>query len=187
MGGSTARSGRALWLPASPILDEAGPGTPPAGGHHLNSAVAGSAGATLSRFPGQRAQDRRMLRRTTPMRLFWAPGMTPAPLEKPVAPRPGAPRVRPFVGARRLSDPASSRCARGQDPDADDGRDYRWLNLMSRVPRRPAPHRETAHPGCPAACWSGGRYVAGGGHCRRSVRRGVARTSRSGRTPRCGN
>ena len=75
VGGSTARSGGALWLPASPILEEkarrrhrgAGATT------YLRSVVADSAPADRSdAFLHNVTATVEMLRRTTPIRLTWA-------------------------------------------------------------------------------------------------------------------
>src|SRR6185312_6416825 len=74
VGGSTARSGGALWLPASPVLTEAGAGDTDARARtYLESVVGGTAPASRARaFLDQLAPTVDMLRRTTPMRLFWA-------------------------------------------------------------------------------------------------------------------
>lgn len=74
VGGSTARSGGALWLPAGPVLAEAGAGdTQEQAATYLDSVVAGSAPRQrstefLTHVPG--TVD--MLRRTTALRFFWA-------------------------------------------------------------------------------------------------------------------
>jgi succinate dehydrogenase/fumarate reductase flavoprotein subunit len=88
VGGSTARSGGALWLPASPILEENGAGdTAERAETYLRSVVAGSAPAErsagyLRNVTG--AVD--MLRRTTPIRLSWAKDYSDYHPEEPAAP-----------------------------------------------------------------------------------------------------
>ena len=75
VGGSTARSGGALWLPASPILEEN------QGRRHaatcartyLDSVVGGTAPPQRSaEFLAHLSETVEMLRRTTPMRFIWA-------------------------------------------------------------------------------------------------------------------
>src|ERR1700760_1524349 len=74
VGGSTARSGGALWLPAGPVLAEAGAGDTPAhAATYLDSVVAGSAPRERSTgFLAHVSATVEMLRRTTPLRFFWA-------------------------------------------------------------------------------------------------------------------
>ena len=74
VGGSTARSGGALWLPASPVLREAGANdTAERAATYLEAVVAGSAPSQRSAgFVSQVSAMVDMLGRTTPLRLFWA-------------------------------------------------------------------------------------------------------------------
>ncbi|MBV8785844.1 MAG: FAD-binding protein, partial [Mycobacterium sp.] len=74
VGGSTARSGGALWLPASPVLRDAGAhDTAQSAATYLDSVVAGSAPQQRStEFLTHLPATVDMLRRTTPLRLFWA-------------------------------------------------------------------------------------------------------------------
>lgn len=85
VGGSTARSGGAFWVPANPILNEAGAGdTLDRAGEYIRAVVDGTA-------PGERGQaflDHgtaavEMLRRTTPLELFWSRGYSDYHPEKP--------------------------------------------------------------------------------------------------------
>lgn len=74
VGGSTARSGGALWLPASPVIAECG-GLDPAdrARSYLEDVVGESAPASRSTaYLDHVAATVEMLRRTTPMKLFWA-------------------------------------------------------------------------------------------------------------------
>src|SRR4051812_32123772 len=74
VGGSTARSGGALWLPASPVLTEADAGvTAERAATYVESVLADTApAARANAFVTSLAPAVAMLRRTTPMRLFWA-------------------------------------------------------------------------------------------------------------------
>ena len=74
VGGSTARSGGALWLPASPILDENdADDTMPRASAYLESVVAGTAPQQRSmEFLAHLRETVEMLRRTTPLRFMWA-------------------------------------------------------------------------------------------------------------------
>jgi 3-oxosteroid 1-dehydrogenase len=74
VGGSTARSGGALWLPTSPILEEKAAGDSlERATTYLRSVVADSAPAARSdAFLHNVTATVEMLRRTTPIRLTWA-------------------------------------------------------------------------------------------------------------------
>ncbi|OCB45026.1 3-ketosteroid-delta-1-dehydrogenase [Mycobacterium vulneris] len=144
VGGSTARSGGALWLPASQVIEECG-GTDPSRRAHtyLEAVVADSAPqqrstAYLDNLPA--TVD--MLRRTTPMKLFWAKEYSDYHPEAPGGSAAGRtcecrpldtsilgeylPDLRPGVMEVKIPMPTT-------------GADYRWLNLMSRVPRKGLP------------------------------------------------
>ncbi|MEN3220536.1 3-ketosteroid-delta-1-dehydrogenase [Mycolicibacterium porcinum] len=144
VGGSTARSGGALWLPASQVIEECG-GTDPSRRAHtyLEAVVADSAPqqrstAYLDNLPA--TVD--MLRRTTPMKLFWAKEYSDYHPEAPGGSAAGRtcecrpldtsilgeylPYLRPGVMEVKIPMPTT-------------GADYRWLNLMSRVPRKGLP------------------------------------------------
>ncbi|WP_211279205.1 3-ketosteroid-delta-1-dehydrogenase [Mycobacterium europaeum] len=144
VGGSTARSGGALWLPAGPVLQRAGANdTAERAATYLDSVVAGS--APPPRFAGfltHLSATVELLERTTPMRLFWArdysdyhpeePGGSAAgrtcecrPLDTAVLGEYRS-RLRPGVMESGLSIPTT-------------GADYRWLNLVARVPRKGIP------------------------------------------------
>ena len=71
VGGSTARSGGALWLPASPLLRAAGTGdTPERARTYLRSVVAGGAPEALTDgFLEYESATVELLTRLTPMRL----------------------------------------------------------------------------------------------------------------------
>ncbi len=144
VGGSTARSGGALWLPASPVLREAG-GNDSAerAAAYLDSLVAGSAAPQRSvAFVSQVSATVGMLRRTTPLRLFWARDYSDYHPEEPGGSAAGRTcecrpldtsvlgeyrtRLRPGVLEAGVSIPTT-------------GADYRWMNLVARVPRKGIP------------------------------------------------
>lgn len=141
VGGSTARSGGALWLPGSPVLSDAGAGdTPERARTYLQSVVAGTAPAErASSFVDQLPATVQMLRRTTPMKLFWAKDYSDyhpeasggsaagrtcecRPLNTSLL---GEYRTRLRPGVMEVTVPMPTT-----------GADYRWLNLMARVPRK---------------------------------------------------
>jgi len=167
VGGSTARSGGALWLPASPVLDEAGAhDTAERAAAYLDSVVAGSAPPQRSAgFLAHSSATVEMLRRTTPLRLFWARDYSDYHPEEPGGSAAGRTcecrpfdtsvlgeyrtRLRPGVMETGVSIPTT-------------GADYRWMNLVARVPRKGIPTF-----GKRVAQGFGGRllgrhYVAGG-------------------------
>src|SRR5215213_1893713 len=144
VGGSTARSGGALWLPASPILDENHAGdTMPRAQTYLASVVGDTAPEQRSAaFLEHLGDTVRMLRRTTPIRFMWArdysdyhpeqPGGTAAgrtceckPFNTSVLGQYRA-RLRPGVMTATIPMPTT-------------GADYRWMNLMARMPRKGLP------------------------------------------------
>jgi succinate dehydrogenase/fumarate reductase flavoprotein subunit len=144
VGGSTARSGGALWLPASPILREAGANdTVERAATYLDSVVAGSAAPQRSaEFVAHVGATVEMLRRTTPLRLFWARDYSDYHPEEPGGSAAGRTcechpfdtsmlgpyrtRLRPGVLEAGVSIPTT-------------GADYRWMNLVARVPRKGIP------------------------------------------------
>jgi len=144
VGGSTARSGGALWLPASPVLREAGSDdTTDRAAAYLSSVVAGSAPPQRStEFVSQVCATVDMLRRTTPLRLFWARDYSDYHPEEPGGTAAGRTcechpfdtsilgdyrtRLRPGVLEAGFSIPTT-------------GADYRWMNLVARVPHKGIP------------------------------------------------
>ncbi|HWT48015.1 MAG TPA: 3-ketosteroid-delta-1-dehydrogenase [Mycobacterium sp.] len=144
VGGSTARSGGALWLPAGPVLREAGANdTAERAATYLDSVVAGSAPRQRSTgFLEHVSATVAMLRRTTPLRLFWARDYSDYHPEESGGSAAGRTcecrpldtsilgeyrtRLRPGVLEAGFSIPTT-------------GADYRWMNLVARLPRKGIP------------------------------------------------
>ncbi|QRY53446.1 3-ketosteroid-delta-1-dehydrogenase [Mycolicibacterium septicum] len=144
VGGSTARSGGALWLPSSQVIEDCGGNDPAPRAHtYLESVVADSAprersAAYLDHLPA--TVD--MLRRTTPMKLFWAKEYSDYHPEAPGGSAAGRTcECRPLDTAILGEYLADLRpgVMEVSIPMPTTGADYRWLNLMSRVPRKGLP------------------------------------------------
>jgi len=167
VGGSTARSGGALWLPASQILEKKRAGdTAERAETYLRSVVAGSAPADRSTgYLRNITATVEMLQRTTPIRLAWAkdysdyhpeePGGTAAgrtcecrPLNSAIL---GEYRTRLRAGVMEVKIPMPTTTA-----------DYRWMNLMARVPRKGIPTIAKRLAQGVGGLLIGRRYVAGG-------------------------
>ncbi|WP_325096838.1 3-ketosteroid-delta-1-dehydrogenase [Mycolicibacterium vinylchloridicum] len=167
VGGSTARSGGALWLPASPIITECGGvDTADRAQRYLDSVVDGSApqersAAYVKNLPA--TVD--MLRRTTPMKLFWAKEYSDYHPEAAGGSAAGRtcecrpldttilgeylPDLRPGIMEVTIPMPTT-------------GADYRWMNLMSRVPRKGLPTILKRLAQGVGGLALGRRYAAGG-------------------------
>jgi 3-oxosteroid 1-dehydrogenase len=167
VGGSTARSGGALWLPASPVLREAGADdTVELAGTYLDSVVAGSAPAQRSvAFVEYASPMVEMLRRTTPLRLFWARGYSDYHPEEPG----GSPAGR-TCECRPLDTSILGECRTRLRPGVLEagfsipttGADYRWMNLVARVPRKGVPTFGKRLAQGVGGRLLGRRYAAGG-------------------------
>lgn len=167
VGGSTARSGGALWLPASPVLDEANAGdTAERAGTYLDSVVAGSAPPQRSAaFVAQVSATVEMLRRTTPLRLFWARDYSDYHPEEPGGSAAGRTcECRPFDtsllgGYRTRLEPGLMEVT---VPMPTTGADYRWMNLVARLPRKGIPVYAKRLAQGVGGRMLGRRYAAGG-------------------------
>jgi succinate dehydrogenase/fumarate reductase flavoprotein subunit len=144
VGGSTARSGGALWLPASPILEENRAGdTMPRADTYLASVVGDTAPRQRSvAFLAHLGATVEMLRRTTPLRFMWAREYSDYHPEQPGGTAAGRTcECRPFDTS--LLGQYRSRLRPGvmkaSIPMPTTGADYRWMNLMARVPRKGLP------------------------------------------------
>jgi 3-oxosteroid 1-dehydrogenase len=167
VGGSTARSGGALWLPASPILDENGAGdTRPRASIYLESVVAGTAPPQRSaEFLAHLPATVQMLRRTTPLKFMWARDYSDYHPEHPGGTAAGRTcECKPFntstLGEHR------SRLRPGimeaPVPIPTTGADYRWMNLVARMPRKGIPVFAKRIAQGTGGLLLGRRYAAGG-------------------------
>ncbi|OBF64904.1 3-ketosteroid-delta-1-dehydrogenase [Mycobacterium sp. 852002-51971_SCH5477799-a] len=167
VGGSTARSGGALWLPASPVLAQANAGdTAERAGTYLDAVVAGSAPAQRSAaFVAHVAATVDMLRRTTPLRLFWARDYSDYHPEEPGGSAAGRTcECHPFdtslLGKYRTRlEPGLMEVT---VPMPTTGADYRWMNLVARMPRKGIPVYGKRLAQGVAGRVVGRRYAAGG-------------------------
>ncbi len=167
VGGSTARSGGALWLPASPVMRDGGANDSKQRAEtYLQSVVGESAPQERGRsFLANVDATVDMLKRTTPMRLFWARDYSdyhPEALGGSAAGR--TCECRP-LNTSILGD-YRSRLRPGvlevKLPMPTTGADYRWLNLMTRVPRKGLPTVLTRFIQGVGGLAVGRRYAAGG-------------------------
>lgn len=167
VGGSTARSGGALWLPAGPVLQEAGAGdTATKASSYLEAVVAGSAPAQRSTgFVEHVPAMVEMLRRTTPLRLFWARDYSDYHPEEPGGSAAGRTcECRPFDTA--ILGQYRTRLRPGVMETAftipTTGADYRWMNLVARVPGKGIPTFGKRIAQGVGGLLIGRRYAAGG-------------------------
>ena len=167
VGGSTARSGGALWLPGSPVLRESGAhDTTESAATYLDSVVAGSAPQQRSaEFLTHLSATVDMLRRTTPLRLFWARDYSDYHPEEPGGSAAGRTcECRPFDTAvlgeyRTRLQPGVMEAT---VPVPTTGADYRWMNLVARVPRKGVPTFGKRIAQGVGGLVIGRRYAAGG-------------------------
>ncbi|OBA62678.1 3-ketosteroid-delta-1-dehydrogenase [Mycobacterium sp. 1100029.7] len=167
VGGSTARSGGALWLPAGPVLAEAGAGdTAQHAAAYLDAVVAGSAPRARSTgFLTHVPATVEMLRRTTPLRFFWARDYSDYHPEEPGGSAAGRTcECHPFdtslLGRYRTRlEPGLMEAA---VPIPTTGADYRWMNLVARVPRKGIPTFAKRLAQGVGGLVVGRRYTAGG-------------------------
>jgi succinate dehydrogenase/fumarate reductase flavoprotein subunit len=167
VGGSTARSGGALWLPACPVLREAGADdTAERATTYLDSVVAGSAPRQRSAgFVAYVSATVEMLRRMTPLRLFWARDYSDYHPEEPGGSAAGRTcECRPFdtsiLGEYRTR--LQPGVMESNVPIPTTGADYRWMNLVARVPRKGIPTFGKRLAQGVGGRLVGRRYAAGG-------------------------
>ncbi len=144
VGGSTALSGGAFWIPATTLLREQGAtDSAERAARYLRAVVDG-------RAPDERWQSYlqhgdaavELLRRTTPLRFFWARGYSDYHPELPGGSAAGRTcESRPFdlavLGPERARLRPSSLAS--PIPMPVTGADYKWMNLVARVPARGVP------------------------------------------------
>ncbi len=167
VGGSTARSGGAFWMPANPILAESGSSdTLASGGTYLESVVGDA--APLDRayaFLNHGPATVEMLRRTTPMKFQWAKGYSDYHPEKPGGSAVGRTcECRPFNTALLGDQLGRLRpgVMKSSFPMPVTGGDYKWLNLIARVPAKAWPRVIRRAVQGIGGLVVGRRYAAGG-------------------------
>ena len=167
VGGSTARSGGALWLPASPILADKDAGdTMQRAETYLQSVVAGTAPAERSAAYLRNVTSMiAMLLRTTPIRLSWAKDYSDYHPEEPGGMAGGRTcECRPLNSAilREYRTRLRPGVMEAKVPMPTTTADYRWMNLMARVPRKGIPTIAKRLAQGVGGLLIGRRYVAGG-------------------------
>ena len=139
VGGSTARSGGAFWMPANPVLTEARTGdTVERGRTYVRAVVDGTAPVERGdAFVDNGADTVAMLQRTTPMKFFWAKGYSDYHPERPGGAAVGRTcECRPF-NLSQLGEERGRLRPGLMDaglPMPTTGADYKWMNLMVRTP-----------------------------------------------------
>lgn len=139
VGGSTARSGGAFWIPANPVLKASGsPDTPEQGRAYLKALIGDSVpAARWETFVEHGPQTVTMLERTTPMRFFWAKGYSDYHPENPGGYAIGRTcECLPFDASVLGDERGRLRggVLEAPVPMPVTGADYKWMNLMARVP-----------------------------------------------------
>ncbi|MFE1396990.1 3-ketosteroid-delta-1-dehydrogenase [Nocardiopsis dassonvillei] len=167
VGGSTARSGGAFWIPANPALRAAGAvDSLERAEAYVRSVVADSSPEERWRAfleHGPATVD--MLGRTTPMRFTWAREYSDYHPEHPGGAATGRScECRPLdlrlLGRERRRLRPSTLAAPVPMPVT--GADYRWMNLMVKAPLRAAPRIARRAVQGVGGMALGREYVAGG-------------------------
>jgi 3-oxosteroid 1-dehydrogenase len=167
VGGSTARSGGALWLPASPMLADKNAGDSLRRAEtYLQSVVAGTAPDERSSAYLRNVNSMiGMLQRTTPIRLSWAKDYSDYHPEEPGGTASGRTcECRPLNSAilREYRTRLRPGVMEANVPMPTTTADYRWMNLMARVPRKGVPTVAKRLAQGVGGLLIGRRYVAGG-------------------------
>ncbi|ANY22216.1 3-ketosteroid-delta-1-dehydrogenase [Gordonia terrae] len=145
VGGSTARSGGAFWIPGSSVLTEYGKSRDPlpAAREYIRSVVGETAPVDRGlSFLDNGAATVEMLGRTTPLKFFWAKGYSDYHPEQPGGRADGRTcESRPFdmrvLGRERRR--LRPGVMEAPVPMPVTGADYKWFNLMVRKPLRAVP------------------------------------------------
>ncbi|MEV0084916.1 3-ketosteroid-delta-1-dehydrogenase [Saccharopolyspora sp. NPDC050642] len=167
VGGSTALSGGAFWIPASSLLAAEGAvDSPERAELYLRSVVDGSSpDQRWESFLRHGDETVRMLQRTTPMRFMWSKGYSDYHPELPGGTAAGRScECKPFdlavLGAERAR--LRPTGLKSPVPMPITGFDYKWMNLMTRVPRRAVPRVVRRVSQGIGGKLLGREYVAGG-------------------------
>lgn len=167
VGGSTALSGGAFWIPASSLLAEEGAvDSPERAETYLRAVVDGtSPNERWESFLRHGDETVRMLQRTTAMRFMWSKGYSDYHPELPGGAAAGRScECKPFdlatLGAERAR--LRSSALKSPLPMPITGYDYKWMNLVTRVPRRGVPRVARRVAQGIGGKLLGREYVAGG-------------------------
>jgi succinate dehydrogenase/fumarate reductase flavoprotein subunit len=141
VGGSTARSGGAFWIPANQILARRGAGDSRTRAERYLEAVVGpdADSERWSAFVEHGEDTVSLLERRTPLSFTWAKGYSDYHPELPGGSAVGRScEAEPFDARQLGADRERLRpgVMKAPIPMPVLGGDYKWLNLMSRVPVR---------------------------------------------------
>jgi 3-oxosteroid 1-dehydrogenase len=144
VGGSTARSGGAFWIPANPILQKAGADdTLQKAEVYLDAIVSENAPKSRwNNFLKHGSATVEMLERTTPMKFFWAKGYADYHPENPGGAALGRTcECVPFNLSQLGKDLKRFRpgVLDAPIPMPVTGYDYKWMALMTRLPFKAFP------------------------------------------------
>ncbi|MDH6284397.1 3-ketosteroid-delta-1-dehydrogenase [Prescottella agglutinans] len=144
VGGSTARSGGAFWVPGNPVLaKDAANDSLDAARAYVRAVVGDNAPAERGEaFLDHGAEAIAMLERTTPMKFFWAKGYSDYHPENPGGSSLGRTcECRPFDASVLGSERKRLRpgLMASPLPMPITGADYKWLNLIARKPLKGFP------------------------------------------------
>lgn len=143
VGGSTARSGGAFWIPANPVLKESGSKDTLAKAEKYLEAITGDAPKEPWRaFLKHGAESVELLRKKTPLKLFWAKGYSDYHPEEPGGDPMGRTCEARAFDINRLGE--ESKRLRPAPMNAPvpmpvTGYDYKWMNLMFSKPLKAFP------------------------------------------------
>lgn len=144
VGGSTARSGGAFWIPANPVLQRDGAvDSPERGEKYIESVVAGTSPAERWKaFLEYGDETVTMLERMTQLTFFWAKGYSDYHPEQPGGSAAGrSVEAHPFdlnkLGDQRGRFQPATMAAPMPMPVT--GADYKWLNLIAKKPLKAFP------------------------------------------------
>lgn len=143
VGGSTARSGGAFWVPANPVLLKKGVDDDyRQAEQYLQSIVKDTSDSAWKAFLKNGPDAIRMLSRTTPMKFNWAKGYSDYHAEQPGGKPEGRTcECKPFDLNRLGKDLGRFRPPQMEAPIPMPvtAYDYKWMNLMRRKPFKAIP------------------------------------------------
>jgi len=143
VGGSTARSGGAFWIPGNPVLPDGGDEALALAQTYVRAVVGDSAPEERgAAFLDAGRATVALLERTTPMKFFWARGYSDYHPEEPGGLAEGRTcECRPFDASVLGSERPRLRpgVMEAPVPMPVTGADYKWMNLLVRTPAKALP------------------------------------------------